>query len=565
MPNATALRHQALTADGEGRLHDAMRLVQQVRLHDHETAESLTDAFLLKAQIFRHHDQSVSIASALDAASQAVRLSELAGFETTVRGQLAAVELAACLLAVGKPGQAIRVASDHLHSVDAVVASRAWSVTGHAHLQQGNPFRSVSALSNSVAELERCYDNARCHVRLLSLSHAFTAAGRIHDAQQILEKSKPQWSGEENQRRLSIHHRLLLANNYRCLGQIADALAALVEAEEFLSTCQGLEQLRTRLLITRAACLREWGQYDTAQEISHAASTLLNSLSNPPDVSQVLPAPPSLELAVPVNPCTPTPHTTTSAPYLDLREDLDDELQRLHTRSASVTVSAARDIPVSGIDFAQDLVTEISLTPLSTEDQLSFFIDSVYAALGAPGNERGEAQLLLDAGIALSKTSHSSIADAARQTAQRMLHGCLTRIRWLPGLDLVKGRALIALARITSSEIDAQRTLTLLVEGLQIIDSERIHMGSRLYRHNWLRAEVHPALAQAIELAAIHDRPLAADLIVFSRNSGIVVPDVARPGVFAVGDVSLLPMPRLRYLNGDNSALGSDDHTCNYL
>lgn len=75
-------------------------------------------------------------------------------------------------------------------------------------------------------------------------------------------------------------------------------------------------------------------------------------------------------------------------------------------------------------------------------------------------------------------------------------------------------------------------------------------------RRNWLHEEIHPAFNLAIELAHRCARnDIAADLVVFSRASGVPGPvgSTSSPG----RETRLMPVPRLHYIDGSASLLGS--------
>ena len=119
----------------------------------------------------------------------------------------------------------------------------------------------------------------------------------------------------------------------------------------------------------------------------------------------------------------------------------------------------------------------------------------------------------------------------------------------------------MALDRVTlvlllrDSELD--ESLDLLVRGIQGLDEQRFQMLNRSHRDGWLTRWEHPAIARAIELASGTDAALAADLITFSRVAGVLVPQDDR-------QVPLVPVPRLRYIDGTESRLGSAG-SCNFL
>ena len=115
---------------------------------------------------------------------------------------------------------------------------------------------------------------------------------------------------------------------------------------------------------------------------------------------------------------------------------------------------------------------------------------------------------------------------------------------------------------LATSRPDA--ALKLLQTGIQRLSEERYDMPRRTYRANW-RATVEGTFFEtAIRLAHEQGRKdLAADLIVFSRIGGVLVPEV-EPNSRRVDEVPLLAPPQLVYLDGSSSTLGSES-SCRLL
>jgi len=70
-------------------------------------------------------------------------------------------------------------------------------------------------------------------------------------------------------------------------------------------------------------------------------------------------------------------------------------------------------------------------------------------------------------------------------------------------------------------------------------------------------SEDTPAGTALVVRSSGTDAALAADLITFSRVAGVLVPQDDR-------QVPLVPVPRLRYIDGTESQLGSTG-SCNFL
>ena len=174
---------------------------------------------------------------------------------------------------------------------------------------------------------------------------------------------------------------------------------------------------------------------------------------------------------------------------------------------------------------------------------------------------------------ASAATSHTlrDAQDATRWLGEIPRPGASTRtdprdvaalLRDLAALPQRKAEHAVVVVRLLDSlagrpGLERDQALDLLVRGIQGLDEQRFQMLNRSYRDGWLTRREHPAVARAIELASGTDAALAADLITFSRITGVLVPRGER-------QVPLVPVPRLRYIDGTESRLGSTG-SCNFL
>lgn len=507
-------------------------------------------AFRLHARVLRHRDDAASLASALDSAVNATRLARGAGVGP------AELEIAACRLALGETARALGIARRWHDDPDPSLGAWAWAITGRAQLDD-DPLASVPALHNAIAECRRGQDTATEHVVRIALAIALGRVGRVRDCAAVLSADRTHWDGSPGRRRLTVSYLLVAAGNALREGRVDRALAHLDEAEALVEACTGMPATEAELLRIRADCLLEWGQVPRAERARRRATRVMEQLPTAPA--------PAIDPAPVTSP--PEPVLLSQGPSGAGR---DDGPHRRLTGCLAMTSAriALRDRPGSpwlpsrrgrvrspwGVERMLDEAARLGVTE---EAEAVRVVECVEALAGLPGWERTEAFLLHRAGRLLTDAQVP-----VGLLAERLLRRCHVRVQFLPGMDMLRARAEIALAEVVARDPSRRdEALDLVVGGLTTLDAERFRMSRRDYRNTWLTEEVHPAHALAIELAVEHGRDdLAADLVVFSRASGIISPpDRDRPAT----EITLLPLPRLRYLDGARSSLGGEAE-CHY-
>ena len=197
------------------------------------------------------------------------------------------------------------------------------------------------------------------------------------------------------------------------------------------------------------------------------------------------------------------------------------------------------------------LLRDLAALPQRDTEHAAVVVRLLDSLAGRPGLERDEALLLLEAGSLLAESGPEH-----HIAAERLLRRALVRLEFLEGTEQWLAQARVTLGQLLPDS-ERDQALDLLVKGIQGLDEQRFQMLNRSYRDGWLTRREHPAVARAIELANGTDAALAADLIVFSRIAGVLVPRDDR-------QVPLVPVPRLRYIDGTESRLGSTG-SCNFL
>ena len=385
---------------------------------------------------------------------------------------------------------------------------------GEAALLAERPFEAVATLLNAVAENQRGKDKYHEAGTRVLLLLAFSRAGHLEDADRLaLRYGAP---SDAPQGLLGIRFLLARAEHEHRSGRIGEALGTLKVAETRLGATSGLGVLRRELLTIRAGCLDDWCQPDEADRLRAEAGKL------------PLPA-----------------HLATSA-------------NASHTlRDAQNATRWLGEIPHPGANTRTDpqavaaLLRDLAALPQRKPDHAAVVCRLLDSLAGRPGLERDEALLLLEAGSLLAESGPEH-----RVAAERLLRRALVRLEFLEGAEQWLAQARVTLGQLLPDS-ERDQALDLLVRGIQGLDEQRFQMLNRSYRDSWLTRREHPAVARAIELASGTDAALAADLITFSRVAGVLVPQDDR-------QVPLVPVPRLRYIDGTESQLGSAG-SCNFL
>ncbi len=491
----------------EGRLDGALRHLNQAQasLRVDASLPDRFEVFVVAAQVLRHHGDHLRLA--LDAAQQALRLSLLpaAPERSRIRAEL---EVAACRIADGHSAAAHDLLP--LTDDDPDIAGRAWQLIGEAALRDDHVFQAIAALLNAVAEQQRVRDATHAGAIAPLLLNAFSRAGHVADADLIVDDQRTTPAAHA---RHQIDFLLAQAEHERRSGRIQAALEALQHAEEKLANTSGLRPQHRQLHLLRAGCWTDWRQHDEADKELAEATRFEDpspAHSKASDAASATPHPRSPSLREKADPATV--------------EALLDGLDALPTRKGEHAQVAAQ-----------------ALAPLA----------------GIPGLERHEAVLLLHAGTTLTQ------GDAAcRTAAERFLRRAVVRLRFLEGMGLWLAQAQVTLGHFLAhggDDTTRREALNLLTQGLQGLDGERFHMLQRSHRTQWLIEVVHDAFQSAVKLAVeLEEQALAADLIVFSRIAGVVTPGGDQQAV------PLVAVPRLRYIDGDESSLGSH-LTCRLL
>lgn len=505
---------KALDLDRDGWNDEA---VEAIRSHQRDlldrggSLDEIVEGFRAEARIQRHRSEACALARACDSAQQAVLLGRLpaASRELAVP---ACLELAACRIRRGDPAGTQAIAGFTTHP-DAGIAGWAWRLLGEAALLAERPFEAVAALLNAVAENQRGKDKYHEAGTRVLLLLAFSRAGHLEDADRLaLRYGAP---SDAPQGLLGIRFLLARAEHEHRSGRIGEALGTLKVAETRLGATSGLGVLCRELLTIRAGCLDDWCQPDEADRLRTEAGKL------------PLPA-----------------HLATSANTSHTLRDAQDATRWLG------------EIPHPGASTRTDpqavaaLLRDLAALPQRKPDHAAVVCRLLDSLAGRPGLERDEALLLLEAGSLLAESGPEH-----RVAAERLLRRALVRLEFLEGAEQWLAQARVTLGQLLPDS-ERDQALDLLVRGIQGLDEQRFQMLNRSYRDGWLTRREHPAIARAIELASGTDTALAADLIIFSRVAGVLVPRGDR-------QVPLVPVPRLRYIDGTESRLGSTV-SCNF-
>ena len=506
---------KALDLDRDGwndEAAEAIRRHQRDLLDRGGSLDETVEAFRAEARIQRHRGEAGALARACDSAQQAVLLSQLpaASREPAIPARL---ELAACRIRRGDPAGTQAIAGFTTHP-DAGIAGWAWRLLGEAALLAERPFEAVATLLNAVAENQRGKDKYHEAGTRVLLLLAFSRAGHLEDADRLaLRYGAPP---DAPQGLLGIRFLLARAEHEHRSGRIGEALGTLEVAETRLGATSGLGVLRRELLTIRAGCLDDWCQPDEADRLRAKAG----------------------KLPLPTHPSPPANTSRT-------------------LRDAQNATRWLGEIPHPGANTRTDpqavaaLLRDLAALPQRKPDHAAVVCRLLDSLAGRPGLERDEALLLLEAGSLLAESGPEH-----RVAAERLLRRALVRLEFLEGAEQWLAQARVTLGQLLPDS-ERDQALDLLVRGIQGLDEQRFQMLNRSHRDGWLTRREHPAIARAIELASGTDAALAADLITFSRVAGVLVPQDDR-------QVPLVPVPRLRYIDGTESRLGSTG-SCNFL
>ena len=506
---------KALSLDRAGRNDEATEAIRrhQRRLLDRGgSLDETIEAFRAEARIQRHRGEADALTRACDSARQAVLLSRL----PAASQELAAptrLELGACQIRRGDPAGPQVIAGLTTHP-DAGIAGWAWRLLGEAALLAERPFDAVAALLNAVAENQRGKDDHyEAGTRVLLLL-AFSRAGHLEDADRLaLRYGTP---SDAPQGLLGVRFLLARAEHEHRSGRIGEALGTLEVAETRLGVTSGLGVLRRELLTIRAGCLTDWCQPDEAARLHIEAGTL-----------------------------PPPAHQAAAAATSHILRDAQHATRWLGDPPRPATASGTDPQDVAA------LLRDLAALPQRDTEHAAVVMRLLDSLAGRPGLEHDEALLLLEAGSLLAESGPEH-----RVAAERLLRRALVRLEFLEGAEQWLAQARVTLGQLLPDS-ERDQALNLLVRGIQGLDEQRFQMLNRSYRDSWLTRREHPAVARAIELASGTDAALAADLITFSRVAGVLVPRDDR-------QVPLVPVPRLRYIDGTESRLGSTG-SCNFL
>lgn len=516
-----------LRLDREGRLDEAKAELERIRLTlDPATpARARSELLRLGARVLRHRHDQVSLGQARNAAGSALGIALAARKPDKAAVTLAALEIAACDLALGDlsgaGGRAALLRDDN----DPAIAGWAELIVARARLAEGRHFPAIAALHNAIAEHRRERNDQRVATARLWLAVALDDAGRVDEARSLLDEDRARWTGEPGVRRVSVLHRLTAATNARSRGEIQEALHMLAEAREFLTETSGMNAERARMHRLRADCYEEWGQRDEAERERARARR-----AQPPAMTASQSAP---RFDQPSSPQAPR------------------ALARRSRQRASVSGPRLDDEVLGVLDgLGEDQVRG--------RIGVRFVVDQCECLQGVSGYERDEVYALFEGARRLDPADGE-----AAFWRERLLRRAEARLGFLPGLDILWGRVRIQLAGLLAEEVGAdadrrEEARHLVVDALLQLDRERFDMATRSWRARWLEVEIGPAYDLAIRLAvAVGDKSLARDLIIRSRVAGVVSPSGEiqhrRP---RVGDLPLVPPPRFTYLDGTESTPG---------
>lgn len=468
------------------------------------------EALLVLARVLRHRDDPASLHEAMSAAMIAARLTLLpsVGERDLLHGH-AELECAACLVRGGRAKEGSERAWPWRDRPEPWLAGRAWVVIGDALRAEERPSAAVAALANAVAEFQRGQGEDKLARTKIRLAEALSSGGHVAAAAAVLDELR-EWCASDPPCRLRIAYYLALAEVRQAQGDVEVALDVLAEqAWPVLRSRKSLVALRIRYHLQCAAYLRMWGQKKASDSHANRAAELRRRLplGRPVDV-----------------------HELASVPR----------------RTGTDFLSA------HSVVFERDIAGEVAQALKGTreDDHARRVVELLELLQGRPDAERAELSLLIETGERLAPPKVPSSL-----SAERCLRRALVRIAWLPGMELWRARGQVALARMLADTGRVDEALELALRAVRTFDDQRLRMRERSWRGNWLGASIHPAFELAVELAVRCDRPeIASDLIVFSRAAGVVAtsgsPD--RPS-----GQRLLPVPRLHYIDGSTSVLGS--------
>lgn len=558
---SAGLSDRILAADRRGELTEAHRLAGRLVLEASRTGDLRrhVDALLLLARTHRHSRDAASLRRAREAAGLAVGLTGMRPLrpDTRVRAR-AELEHAACLVEGGRLDEGFVAAAQWRSDEDAALAGWAWTAMGQARLILGRTGEAVAQLSNAVAEFERAPGRRRVYVSRILLATALTRAGDLEQGAEILDADLSHWCAAD-MTRLRIEHHLALAENRRLRGDISGARELLEGTAAMFRSCTGMQAVKVRLHQQQAACELDWRQDGAAARRFRQAESVRAGLTAEWG-DRVVPARVPRHAAAQLlrggsmreSPAQDYLHGQLAVTAQELAGAMTNG-----AAAGSVALPAADPVGRSlGMDVRRIVEdAERLIGPRGDRRQGTISEQGVSALmarleeLGGVETERLEAGLLLRAGEVLASLREPRVLEA-----ERLLRRSLVRLARLPGMGLALARANVALASTLRDAGRAEEALPFALRGVEILDAERFRMDSRRVRAAWREAQA-PAFECAIDLARRCGRDdVAADLIIFSRAAGIVAESVTR----------LVPVPRLRYLDGSVSSLGTEEQ-CLFL
>ncbi|HMR47837.1 MAG TPA: hypothetical protein PKE40_01080 [Arachnia sp.] len=510
-------REDVVARDLDG---DLMQAIEKARAFLFLAGESgdlrrRVEALLLLARVLRHRETPAELTEAMSAATIAAQLTLLPalGADDVLRGR-AELECATCLVEGGRIDEALEKAWPWRVHRTARVSGWAWLVIGKAWAAQERISAAVVAHANAVAEFQRSAQENREIGTRIRLAQALCHGGFVDQAEAVLNELQ-EWSASKGVRRLHVEYYLALAEVRYEQGDI-DAAYRILEGEVKgrLNSCRGAEVLQARYHHLSARCVRTWGQGQEADDQDARGDRLLAGF--------------------------PTGWV-------------------LETRAFSSVPSADAPVRVGSRDAAvsRDLVGEVrGLVKLVGDDkkvgQLVNLLDELQ---GQPDAERAEVLLLIDAGEALLAHRRDPLH------AERCVRRALVRVVWLRGMELSRARAQTLLAELMAADGRAEKALPLAVEAVQTFDEQRYLMEKKPWRGKWLTQKIKPPVELAIQLAIDCGKvELASDLVIFSRAAGVRKAegtDGTDGTAGTPGALRLLPVPRLHYIDGTTSTLGS--------
>ncbi len=547
-------RETILAADMRGDFETAQDLAGERVIESGRSGNirGQVDALLLLARTHRHSRDAAVLRRARDAARLAVRLTRIPPLRgddrLTARAEL---ELAACLVEGGRLDEGFAVAANWRCDQDAAVAGWAWMSMGQSRLRSGKLREAIVQLSNAVAEFGRAPGGRRVRTSRIFLAAALTQAGDLAHGAEILDADLDYWRTADLPR-LQIEHHLVLAENRRLRGDISGARTLLECTAALLGECKGMEATTVRVLQQQAACELDWdrtssaGRFFRRAEVARAGLAEETLTQGSPSVVPRYSEPRRLA-------ARRLPEAAPYGLYGDLASTARELAGIMGNRSAVGVDTRPRPADRSVSRHARRLVEDAErLVGPRADRRDANLSDQAVVALwsqleelgGTPGAERLEASLLVRAGRVLAALREPRLLEA-----ERLLRRALVRLPRLSGMELTRARASIALAESLRAAGRCHEALPFALDGVELVDAERFQMESGRMRKAW-RKEHAPAFECAIDLAQRCERTgLAADLIIYSRAAGVVAQSTAR----------LLQLPRLHYIDGSMSSLGTDD------